>query len=279
MPIRYARLFRRRKLAITSDDLSAQSLLDLFSIMQFNPNSQSVRTAASTTHSQSNSITSSTSGNMRLPYRSSSQTLTSNQDDQTELAQGSIIASAPSAGASVEDTSPLEPASTEDIFAWPVVGIQYGPHRAYEKLPNGTVISALRALVCRVVREESSRGSRIDCTSFIFLPGTVGGRHFPIMVTMLREVVLVDLHFANQVPTGLLPDKMRGFQNAMNISWKTKKHLTAQAVRCVLSEKGFKVLEISCNPPHDIIWARYRHPDSNDQHIAGYFDAASIENA
>jgi hypothetical protein len=224
---------------------------------------------------------------MRLPDRSSCQTLDSNQDDHTELAQGSIIASGPTAGDSVEDTLPLEPAPTKDIFAWPVAGIQYGPHRAYGDLPNGTVISALRALVCRIVREESSRGLRIDYTSFMFLPGTVEGQQFPIKVTMLREVVLgryfdgmyFDLHFGVQDHAGLLPDKMRGIQNAMNKSWKTKKHLTAQAVECVISEKGFKVLEISFNPPHDIIWARYRHPDSNDQHIAGYFYAASIENA
>jgi hypothetical protein len=132
------------------------------------------------------------------------------------------------------------------------------------------------------VKEESSRGPRIDYTSFLFLLGIMGGQHFPIKVTMLREVVLgmyFDLHFGVQDHTGLLPDKMRSIQNAMNRSWKTKKRLTAQAVRCVLSEKGFKVLEISCNPPHDVIWARYRNPDSNDQHIAGYFHAASIENA
>jgi hypothetical protein len=216
---------------------------------------------------------------MLLPDRSSSQTLVSNQDDQNELVQGSIIASAPTAGASVEDTLPLERAPTEDIFAWPVAGIQYGPHRAYENLPNGTVISALWALVCRIVREESSRGPRINYTSFMFLSGTAGQQHFPIKVTMLREVVLgmyFDLHFGVQVHTGLSPDKMRSIQNAMTESWKTEKDLTVQAVSRVFGEKGFKILEISCNPPHPMIWARYRHPTSNDQHIAGYFYAASI---
>jgi hypothetical protein len=218
---------------------------------------------------------------MRLPDRSSSQTLDSNQDDQTELAQGSIIASALTAGASVEDTLPLSPALTADIFAWPVAGIQSSPHRPCESLPNGTVISALWALVRRIVNEESSRGPRIDHTSFMFLPGIMGGQHFPIKVTMLREVVLgmyFDLHFGNQVLTGLSPDKMRSIQNAMAESWKIKKDLTTQAVSGVLSVKGFKVLEISCSPPHRIIWARHRHPPSNDQHIAGYFYAASIVN-
>jgi hypothetical protein len=194
------------------------------------------------------------------------------------LAQGSIIASAPTAGASVEDTLPLSPAPAADIFAWPVAGIKSSPHRAYESLVNGTVISALWALVCRMVRNESSRGSRSDYTSFMFLPGTVEGQHFPIKVTMLREVVLgtyFDLHFGVQVHTGLSPDKMRSIQNAMTESWKIKKDLTTQAVSRVLSDKGFKVLEISCSPPHRIIWARYRHPPSNDQHIAGYFYVAS----
>jgi hypothetical protein len=249
--------------------------------MQFNPNSQSVRTAASTSDSQSNSTTSNTSGNMLLLDRSSSQTLVSNQDGQNELAQGSIIASAPSAGAGVEDTLPLSPAPTADIFAWPVAGIKSSPHRAYESLLNGTVISALWALVCRIVGEEPSRGPRIDHTSFIFLPGTVEGQQFAIKVTMLREVVLgmyFDLHVGVQVHIGLSPDKMRSIQNAMTESWKIKKDLTTQAVSRVLSVKDFKVLEISCSPPHRIIWARYRHPPSNDQHIAGYFYAASIVN-
>jgi hypothetical protein len=128
---------------------------------------------------------------------------------------------------------PLSPAPTADIFAWPVAGIQSSPHRAYKSLLNGTVISALWALVCRIVREESFRGPRIDYTSFIFLPGIIGGQHFPIKVTMLRKVVLgmyFDLHFGVQVHTGLSSDKMRSIQNAMNESWKIKKDLTTQAV-------------------------------------------------
>lgn len=247
--------------------------------MQFDLNS--LERTASTLDSRLNSIFPITSGHTPLLDRSSSQTPASDQDDQSEPTayQSSILSSTPNAIAHEEDTLPLRPARTAEILGWPVTGVRYSPHRAYESLSHGTVTSALWALVCRIVREESSRGTRINYTGFLFLPGTVEGQQFPIKVTMLREVVLgmyFDLHFGVQVHTGLLPDKMRGIQNAMNKSWKTKKHLTAQAVRCVLSQKGFKVLEMSCNPPHDIIWARYRHPHSNDQHIAGYFYAASI---
>ncbi|KAG7530172.1 hypothetical protein FFLO_05220 [Filobasidium floriforme] len=265
-----------------SVDLSAQPPFDLFSVMQLDLNSQTGCTA-STASSQLSSIVTSTSGDnkMRLPDRSSSSTPASDREARTAT-QGSNIASTPTVGASVEDTLPLGPASTDDIFAWPVAGVRYSPDRAYESSPNGTVICALWALVCQIVRAKSSKGPSIVYNSFMFLPGIVGGQRFPIKVTTLREVVLgtyFDLYFGVQVHTGLLPDKMRSIQNAMNESYETTKHLTAQAVRCVLSQKGFKVLEISFNPLHGIIWARYKHPDSNDQHIAGYSDAASIENA
>jgi uracil DNA glycosylase len=57
---------------------------------------------------------------------------------------------------------------------------------------------------------------------------------------MLREVVLgiyFDLPFAVQASPGILQNTMKGIQNAINESWKTKKDLTAWAVTGVLNRK------------------------------------------
>jgi hypothetical protein len=126
----------------------------------------------STTNNRIDSVSFSTSGNMRLPDRSSFQTPVSERDDPSEVTviQGSNVSFLPTAGASKDGPLLLGPAPTDDILAWPVAGIQYESSTTYKSLLSGTITSALRALVNRYLAEEVDRGPRINYAGTMILP-------------------------------------------------------------------------------------------------------------